>query len=635
MPPCPARCRSPNTSRLRNFALALPLLLLLGFLVGKASPRDHTSAVAAQGAPDKYILAQDAPNIPAAIRYDQAITNAQVGAIFQANSPPRALLVSRQLIEAISHPTAGFTGADGTADYYALMTVLWNGHVLAGIGSTSALIASRLGLDDAPTPFDPWRRRIVTLPEDANVLLAATVLRFAPDSAWSQYRVESDAWGPVRPSADSWFGIGSGTTPPYEMVDQFVDRALQPIPPSGSECAPTSSQMVSLGPIVVAKFEAAKLAFNCNPTFNPSPPTWCEKYNGAPLCCSAGSIIHTATPWTWINCLSADGTEPGGDFSRYFWLCEKVESAGTTTRKCAYSVDPKTGALPCVRWDGDLNHEPTYPPSDDFSCGGVPEEGRPAAEPHFLFSMYADLAGWSGVRIGQNGLQPALNNWEPHSSILHADPAPVNYTVGIQGAPPYGYGELQFSSQVVNGSQLTVDHAPGKPEVSWLYTYPRTLQQDHLPDLTPAYLCSTQSDDPTYWPPGYPANGKYHTCAPWDRPYECTPYQFHSDSQGAKSNLFRQGMVWTVGADTLRLRQEIDLKYVRLIFTNLNGQYPWFPIYIVDRSDCKQYVNTYDLSAVWSRCGIAQPVPPGGPAIAYPIPGPVPAIPSPWPPPTP
>jgi len=160
--------------------------------------------------PRKFVLADDELNIPEHIVYEDVIALNDVYSLFGQGQDTRALIVSRQLLDGVTHPTSGFGGSDGSPEYYALLFVLWNSHVLVGIDSTSELIADRLALD-GPAPFDPFRRTLITMAEIPGFLLAATALGFTVEGGWEEVRVEAPA---------------STGAPPYEMVDQWVSKLL-------------------------------------------------------------------------------------------------------------------------------------------------------------------------------------------------------------------------------------------------------------------------------------------------------------------------------------------------------------------------------------------------------------------------
>ena len=178
---------------------------------------DTTELEAAEdSSPRKYVLDQDEANIADGIVYDMVISNEDVPCVFQEDGGPetRALIVSNQLLEIVTAPTMSFDGPDGSPEYYVLMNVLWQRHVLVGLDSTSGLIAEKLALAGVPAPFDPLDRAMPASPGTPNSLLAATILHFTIDDGWTQVAVSSTKKKGV-------------TQPPYLFVDRHVNDLLQ------------------------------------------------------------------------------------------------------------------------------------------------------------------------------------------------------------------------------------------------------------------------------------------------------------------------------------------------------------------------------------------------------------------------
>jgi hypothetical protein len=114
------------------------------------------------------------------VSYDASSGVADVRKIFTADGPARGLIVSRDLLEAVVRPTERYDAPDGSLEYYALLTVLWYGHVLAAIDSWDNMIAERLGLEES-APFDPFGR---PLQGGASHPSAATIVYFSPTTGW-------------------------------------------------------------------------------------------------------------------------------------------------------------------------------------------------------------------------------------------------------------------------------------------------------------------------------------------------------------------------------------------------------------------------------------------------------------------
>jgi hypothetical protein len=170
-----------------------------------------------------FVLTEDKGNMPPQVGYDADLAISQVYQVFGPSQQTRALIVSRPLLDAVTHPQAGWDQPGGTPEYYALITVIYNSHVLVALDASSSLIGSKLGLGTGPTPFDPWRRRMILVPDDPAVLLAATIVRFTPETSFTQERVEA-----ANEPGAGW--LGGGAVPPYEMIDTQLRRFLEVSP---------------------------------------------------------------------------------------------------------------------------------------------------------------------------------------------------------------------------------------------------------------------------------------------------------------------------------------------------------------------------------------------------------------------
>ena len=178
----------------------------------------------------RYVLEQDVSNIPSVVTYDEIISNGDVPAIFRANSGPelRAMIVSKPLINAIVHPANGIDAPGGSPEYYVLMNVLWQEHILIGLASSSDLIATKLGVKDVDLPFDGYGRHIPADPEPSDALLAATGLQYdhTPGGGWTERVLSSKREEPEPFEPGDWMHSAARTTPVYEDVDRILDEML-------------------------------------------------------------------------------------------------------------------------------------------------------------------------------------------------------------------------------------------------------------------------------------------------------------------------------------------------------------------------------------------------------------------------
>jgi len=73
--------------------------------------------VAAEGAPRKFVLAQDRATIPEPIVFDAEIALADVYDVFERGGDTKALIVSRELLDHVVRPPTGFDHPGGNQEY--------------------------------------------------------------------------------------------------------------------------------------------------------------------------------------------------------------------------------------------------------------------------------------------------------------------------------------------------------------------------------------------------------------------------------------------------------------------------------------------------------------------------------------
>jgi hypothetical protein len=181
-------------------------------------PSGDFLSLAAQGpALGVCVMANDVASIPEEIGYDRSIGPGEGHRLFQPRSQPapRALVVSRSLLEAVRHPATGPVGDDGSPEYYVLLGVLWNGHILVALDSSSLLIAQKLGLAGITPPFDTSNGLLPTDP----MTNTATALAYTPATGYLVSVIGGHATA-SRSVAGGWLSPTKG----YDRVNPMIER---------------------------------------------------------------------------------------------------------------------------------------------------------------------------------------------------------------------------------------------------------------------------------------------------------------------------------------------------------------------------------------------------------------------------
>jgi len=255
--------------------------------------------------------------------FDDLIPEDEVFNFFAAGASPepRALVVSREYLDAVEAPPDGPLSGSGNTEYQTLLGVLWNYHTLVVLDAAPYDVAVSLDLVDRGTPWD------IEIPfpsspaddEEGESVIDASIYRYIP---------EKRMWNRSITTRDRSIDVSA-----HPMLNYLIHEVLDDVSPQQSgKCTPPENYVevdyVRNYHLIYWTYRQAWLLRGTNPPLG-------ENLDNIPLCCPSGQIIQQVQVFAPVLCRNPF---PGQGATVDYLFCVSVDHSGTA------------GEPPHVKW---------------------------------------------------------------------------------------------------------------------------------------------------------------------------------------------------------------------------------------------------------------------------------------------